>query len=57
MKIEINDLFKPALESLVDGERVKTVSEALNMHLLKTLKPLKTKPKPGMAANPEQAKI
>jgi len=38
MKIEVNNAFKPMLEFMIDGSTIKTISEALNLHLLKTLK-------------------
>ena len=45
MKIEVNDAFIPLLKSFIDNVQIRTVSDALNLHLLKTLKTLKP-PKP-----------
>ncbi len=45
MKIEVNDAFIPLLKLSIDNVQIKTVSDAVNLHLLKTLKPPKTKPK------------
>ncbi|MDO8685676.1 MAG: hypothetical protein Q7J78_03290 [Clostridiales bacterium] len=52
MKIEVNDAFKPLLESRIDGNTIKTISDALNLHLLKTLKPAKVEQKPGTKNDP-----
>ncbi|MDO8685680.1 MAG: hypothetical protein Q7J78_03310 [Clostridiales bacterium] len=54
MKIEISEVFKPMLESMIDGAYIKSISEALNMHLLKTLKPVKVEKKPGTKGEPAQ---
>ena len=52
MKIEINDAFKSMLESRIDGNMINSISDALNMHLLKTLKPAKVEHKPGTKNDP-----
>lgn len=52
MKIELNDAFKPLLESRIDGNTIKTISDALNVHLLKTLKPARVEHKPGTENEP-----
>lgn len=41
MKIEVHEAFRPVLESMIDGVGIQSISDALNLHLLKTLKPVK----------------
>ncbi len=39
----MHDAFRPILESMIDGVGIKSISEALNLHLLRTLKSVKSK--------------
>ena len=52
MKIEISEVFKPMLESRIDRNTIKSISDALNVHLLKTLKPAKVEKKPETKNEP-----